>query len=142
MFNSPGCCFNQEWSHDNRECSHRPPADLSPPHGCRAVRRGSSPAIGGDTKVIAFRRAAGAQRAAPGLQDSDMSGISNIIRFQPRGPAPRRWETAADRDIRSAAIQDDDDYRQRMVVNVLVAVVLALLITGADWLVEALAKVP
>lgn len=80
----------------------------------------------------------------------DTTGDPKIIRFRPRGVASRRglglgrsdeMEDSPVDDLRKYefAPQGDDDYRQRMVANLLATAVLIVLMITGDWVVSTLA---
>jgi hypothetical protein len=110
----------------------------------------SLPVIDGDRKVIRFRSYSAAFRQKSGLQTWDRLGESNVVRFRSRDhvfrpePEPRRWNATGKswiENIDRYASESDDDYRHRMLQNILATVVLiALVITGC-WVVNALATV-
>jgi hypothetical protein len=119
-------------------------------NGVVASTADALPVIDGGAKVIRFRardaassQSAAARACAPGVE-------SEVIRFRPRRAAARHefapgsWDAMDDSpvaDLRKYehAVEDDDDYRRRMRVNVLAAVVLVGLMVAGDWIVSALA---
>ena len=108
------------------------------------------PLIDGDRKVIRFRSYSAAFRQKSGLQTWNRVGESNVVRFRSRGhasrpePEPRRWNATVKSRIENIdkyEYASDDDYRHRMLQNILATVVLiALVITGCR-MVNALATV-
>jgi hypothetical protein len=95
-------------------------------------------------KVIAFRWRARAQHPASGLPIPDGPQFSNVIRFQPRRDAARRWDAIgeAHRKIsREIALQEDEEYRHRMAVNLLAIAASLLLIACGYWIANGLANV-
>lgn len=80
---------------------------------------------------------------------STSDGDENVICFRPRGAVPR-WELGLGRcdAMRDSPVRDlheyesvpesDDDYRYRMGVNLLAALVVTMLIVGGSWVVDAL----
>jgi hypothetical protein len=112
----------------------------------------SLPLIDGDRKVIRFRSYSAAFRQKSGLQTWDRLGESNVVRFRSRGhafrpePEPRRWNATGKSRIENIdkyeyASEGDDDYRHRMLQNILAAVVLIALVIAGCWVVNALATV-
>jgi hypothetical protein len=80
-----------------------------------------------------------------------IDGDGTVIRFRPRGTAPRRelglgsWDTTGDSpvdDLRryKYASESDDDYRHRMRVNLFAAIVVIVLIIAGSWVVDTLVK--
>jgi hypothetical protein len=87
----------------------------------------------------------------PGNTRSTTDGDGNVIRFRPRGAAPRReWGLGSSdmmddspvKDLREyeSAPESDDDYRYRMRVNLLAGIVVIILIVAGSWVLDALAK--
>ena len=82
---------------------------------------------------------------------STSDGDGNVIRFRPRGAAPRRelglgscdmMDDSPVKDLRQyeSAPESEDDYRYRMRVNFFVALVVITLIVAGSWVLDALAK--
>ena len=87
----------------------------------------------------------------PGNTRSTTDGDGNVIRFRPRGAAPRRelglgssdmMDDSPVKDLREyeSAPESDDDYRYRMRVNLLAGIVVIILIVAGSWVLDALAK--
>jgi hypothetical protein len=87
----------------------------------------------------------------PGNTWSATEGDGNVIRFRPRGTAPRcklrlaRCDMIDDspvKDLREyeSAPESDDDDRYRMRVNLLAGIVVITLIVAGSWVLDALAK--
>jgi hypothetical protein len=87
----------------------------------------------------------------PGNTRSTTDGAGNVIRFRPRGAAPRRKLRLASCDMMDdspvkglqayeSAPKTDDDYRSRMRVNLAAAIVVITLIVAGSWVLDALAK--
>jgi hypothetical protein len=79
------------------------------------------------------------------LIDSD----GNVVRFRPRGTAPRRelglgsCDTTGDspvEDLRKYEYtpESDDDYRHRMLVNFLATIVLIVLMVTGGWMADTI----
>ena len=87
----------------------------------------------------------------PGNTWSTIDGDANVICFRPRGAARRRklglgrcdnTDDPPVKDLQAyeSAPESDDDYRDRMRVNLLAAIVVIMLIVAGSWVLDALAK--
>jgi hypothetical protein len=76
-------------------------------------------------------------------------GDRKVIRFCPRGGAPRReprsatWGTTGDSPVEGleryeCERESEDDYRHHMLVNLLATIVLIVLIVSGSWILETL----
>jgi hypothetical protein len=108
--------------------------------------------VDGDSRIIRLRAHGVAFRQNPSLRRSDGMGGSNVIHFHSRGNASRlesklrSWNTAGKSPIENidrheSASESDDNYRHRMLENILAAVVLLVLMISGYWVVNALAAV-
>jgi hypothetical protein len=85
----------------------------------------------------------------PGNSMSLIGGHGNVIRFRPHGAPPRRELDLESRDMMGdSPVEDlrkyeyppegDDDFRQRMLVNLLAALVVIVLIVIGSWMVDTI----
>jgi hypothetical protein len=85
----------------------------------------------------------------PGNSTPLIGGDGNVIRFRPHGTPPRRELDLKSRDLMGdSAVKDlrkyeyapegDDDFRHRMLVNLLVAIVVIVLIVTGSWMVDTI----
>jgi hypothetical protein len=87
----------------------------------------------------------------PGNTWSTIDGDANVICFRPRGAARRRklglgrcdnTDDSPIKDLQAyeSASESDDDYRDRMRVNLAAGIVVIMLIVAGSWVLDALAK--
>jgi hypothetical protein len=126
---------------------------MPPSQQTKFTTKGNSlPLIDGDRKVIRFRSYSAAFRQKSGLRTWDRTGESEVIRFRSRAhasrpePEPRRWNATGKSSIENIDAyeypsESDDDYRHRMLQNILATVVLIVLMIAGYWVVNALATV-
>jgi hypothetical protein len=105
----------------------------------------------GEPKVIRFSARGAAHHRESGLRRWDTKGQSNVIPYRLRGAASRR--ELAQRILGlpgestvlgmcECAPENDNDYRHRMLVNILATGVLIVLMTTGYWAVNMMVKSP